>query len=313
MEINTQQSGETWQVSINGRLDGYWADHLISALEDIVRQGAHHIRLDMANVAYISSAGIRVLLMFYKQLGSIQGSFFVTSPSENVRKVLEMSGLKVLFAAPVSKPDDTKTSATSARKLEGPTAIFEVFDLSPNAKLQCKVIGNPDLLNGCRFTEGDVHNISFPETSFGVGLGAFGSDFRDCQNRFGEFLTAAGAASYLPTDNTNVPDYMLSTGTLVPEMKVLYGLKCEGDFSHLVRFEAKKDAGSITLSDLINQCLEIIKVNSVGMVAVAESAGLMGASLRKSPAVAAAAGAPFEHPGVREWISFSSERSHTRG
>src|SRR3954451_4936093 len=105
MEIKIEQSGEIREVSVNGRLDGYWADHLISSLEEVVRGGAHHIRLNMAEVVYISSAGIRVLLIFYKQLSAIQGSFSVSNPSEHVRKVLEMAGLKVLLTTSVAKTD----------------------------------------------------------------------------------------------------------------------------------------------------------------------------------------------------------------
>src|SRR5215471_7650643 len=143
MEINTQQSGEIWEVSINGRLDGYWADHLTSALEDIVRQGAHHIRLNMADIVYISSAGIRVLLIFYKQLGSIKGSFSVSSPSENVRKVLEMSGLKMLFTAPATKTEESAGGKPSAKQFESANATFEVFELAPSAKMYCRNVGNP--------------------------------------------------------------------------------------------------------------------------------------------------------------------------
>jgi len=314
MEINIQQSGEVWEVSINGRLDGYWADHLISSLEEVVRGGAHHIRLNMAEVVYISSAGIRVLLIFYKQLSGIQGSFSVSNPSEHVRKVLEMSGLKVLLTTSTPKSDKPSVAKPAGfRQVETSNATFDIYDLNANAQLKCRTIGNPDLLNGCRFEEKDCQAVSFPESTFGVGLGAFGSNFADCRGRFGEFLTVAGAATYLPTDGTNVADYSLATGTMVPELQVLYGFTCEGPFSHLVRFEAKKDVGPVALSNLVKECMTLFDSDALGIVIAAESGGLMGASLRKSPAMAAAVGAPFEHPGIRQWMSFSAERVYSPG
>jgi hypothetical protein len=46
---------------------------------------------------------------------------------------------------------------------------------------------------------------------------------------------------------------------------------------------------------------------------VVESAGLVGAALRRSPAAAAGVNdAPFKYPEVRSWLSFSTERLYSR-
>ena len=58
--------------------------------------------------------------------------------------------------------------------------------------------------------------MTFSNSSFGLGLGAFGSSFADCAGRFGEFLAVCGAVTYLPADGTNVPDYMLAAGNFIP-------------------------------------------------------------------------------------------------
>jgi len=47
-------------------------------------------------------------------------------------------------------------------------------------------------------------------------------------------------------------------------------------------------------------------------VLVAESAGLAGAALRKSPAGGEDPRAPFAYPEIREWLSFSSERAYAQ-
>jgi len=49
------------------------------------------------------------------------------------------------------------------------------------------------------------------------------------------------------------------------------------------------------------------------MVMVVESAGLVGAALRRSPAAAAGTSdAPFRYPEIRSWLSFSTERLYSR-
>src|SRR5262249_9891187 len=151
------------------------------------------------------------------------------------------------------------------------------------ARLTCRVVGEPTLLSSCTFAAADCHVIRFAPSTFGLGLGALGANFADCRGRFGEFLAVAGAAAYLPTDRAGVPDYLVSAGALVPELSVLYALVCEGGFSALVRFEASAERGRISLSNLVGEGLEIVDADVLGMVVVAESAGLVGAALRRSP------------------------------
>ena len=158
----------------------------------------------------------------------------------------------------------------------------------------------------------DSRSVPFPEQTFAVGLGAFGGNFSECKDRFGEFLTVAGAAAYLPTDGSNVPDYLLTTGTFVPSVEVLYALACRGQFAHLARFENKKETRPVTLIDLLTTSFDIARTDTIGVVIVAESAGLMGAALRRSPALGPSAEAPFTHPQIRQWLSFTAERAYSR-
>jgi anti-anti-sigma factor len=310
VEITHEKAGDILQVTITGRLDAYWADHLSRALEEAVRGGAHRILLNMAAVSYMSSVGIRVLLRFHKQLRGIQGSFAVSNPSEAVKGVLDLAGLGVLLAAEaVASPP---SGAAAARAIDRQTARYEVFDLAPRAVLRCRVIGEPQALSAGRFGAEHCQTIKFAAPTFGVGLGAFGAEFAECQGRFGEFLAAAGAAAYLPTDGSNVPDYVVSAGALVPELHVLYALACEGPLAQLARFEAQPGRQAVQLSEIADACLGIAAAETAGIVMVAESAGLMGAALRRSPAGDSAAPSPFGFPQIRDWLSFTPERAFPR-
>src|SRR5207247_10646596 len=93
MEITSQQAGDFVDVTVKGRLDGYWADHLTKRLEDIMRQGADRIRLDLSGVTYLSSLRIRVLVQFHQKLHSIHGVIPVSSPSDPAQKDLSITGL----------------------------------------------------------------------------------------------------------------------------------------------------------------------------------------------------------------------------
>jgi anti-anti-sigma factor len=312
MEITKQQLDDALELKVKGRLDGYWADHLASGLEEVVREGAHKIRLNLADVTYLSSAGIRVILQFYKQLKGIHGFLAVSSPSEPVKRILELSGLQDLLITRIAAAGPLLSAPSRVKQLDRETATYEVFELAPGPSLKCRAVGDPLLLNGCRFREEHCRVMSFPASTFAVGLGAFGNDFGDCRGRFGEFLAVAGAAAYLPTDGTNVPDYLVAAGTFVPDLKVLYCLACEGQFARLVRFEAKKGSGTVKLAELMEACLEIAGAETAGVAMIAESAGLVGAALRRSPALQESATAPFGDTQIRDWLSFTAERAYAR-
>jgi anti-anti-sigma factor len=308
VEIVTQQLADALEVRVSGRLDNYWGEHLQRNLEELIRGGAHHLRLDFSGVSYLSSAGVGLLVRFYRQLKAIGGSFVIITPSHHVKLVIDLCHLAplLLSAQPAAAPP---LSTAEPRRFTSSAASFEVIEHSATKSLSYEVIGDPALLKGSGFGREDCRTVRFPAATFGLGLGAFGNGFEDSHSRFGEFLAVEGAAAYLPTDGTNVPDFMISQGDLVPELNTLYGLRCEGDFSHLLRFEASRSTGAIALADIVGTALEVSGSPTIGLVMIAESAGLVGAALRRSPSPE---GASFQYPDIRAWMSFSTERLYTR-
>jgi len=309
MEIRKQRIGDVLELEIQGRLDGYWADHLSQSLDDVVREGTRNLRLNLSGVSYLSSAGIRVLVRAHKQLSAIQGSLSVSAPSEAVRSILELTGLMDLLVPAVTP--GLKAESSGARILEKENIRFEVISLTPEARLSCQVIGDPAQLLGGGFREEDCRTVAFSKSSFGLGLGAFGSSFADCAGRFGEFLAVGGAVTYLPADGTNVPDYMLAAGNFIPRIEVLYSILCEGDFQIVAHFERKDTGSAPKLSEIVEGCLEIAEAEALGIVMIAESAGLIGTALRRSPALRDSGNALFAFPQVRDWLSFAAEPVYT--
>jgi len=313
MEITRQPHGDVLVLYATGRLDAYWATHLGNEISDVLRQGTRHIELNLKEVAYISSAGIRVLLQSHKQLKAIEGSFAVTEPSENVTAVLTLAGVaELLVDKPDARPAQAAATSQDGSALQRDNAIYQVLQTVPYAAFKGRVIGNPGLLAGCRYLKEYCHEVSFGAAVLGIGLGAFGNDFEDSQARFGEFLAVAGSAAYMPTDGTNVADYSLSKGEFVPRLQVLYGIACEGEFSKVVQFERKDDSQRVKLHEIVETCQEIAGNQTIALAMLVESAGLTGACLLRSPALPAPIGAPFEHPGIRQWLSFTSERAYPR-
>lgn len=319
MEISRRYSRDTVELSVAGRLDGYWSDHLASALDEEIRLGRHHLLLDLSEVVFLSSAGIGVLVKSYNDLDSIRGSLSIWKASERVRKVIEICGLDQMLLAKEDILQDGKrvpySTSSLVRHVERAEASFDVYALAAEAGLTCRILGDAKLIDGCRFSKENCYSMDFPDSSFAIGLGALGENFDECRTRFGEFIAVAGAIAYQPTDGTNVPDHLVAAGKSLSHVQVCYGIACEelsaGPFSMLLRFQAGQ-GGPVSLTELVDSCLEIAESPRLGIVMVAEAAGLVGASLRRSPAQAKEEPRPFDFPQVREWLSFTAERTHTR-
>src|SRR5262245_49346077 len=248
MQITKRQSGKIVELLVEGRMDVHWSEHLAAAVREEMRQGSHHIRLDLSRVPYLSSAGIGVLVRLHHEFRSIQGSFAVANCSATALKSLEITNLAgLLVAKETPEPAEAAEHAATApppeaaKGFEKNGAVFEVFSLRPEAKLECRTVGDPRSLEQSGFNKACCHTLQVSQGAFAIGLGALGEDFGDCAERFGEFIAAGGAVAYLPTDGTNAPDFLLAGGTTLPEAQVCYAITCEGagtqPFQNLIRFE----------------------------------------------------------------------------
>ena len=312
MEITRQKTDQHLVIQLAGRMDANWCGHVQNALAAAVREGEHRVHLDMARVDYVSSAGLRVLLSFYKQLKGIDGLFRVVRPAAAVRSVLELAGLELLIA-----PEETRASTveSAGETQSSRSAKFELFRGAVEASTaHAKVAGQANALHAG--ASAAPSSTRFGPGTFALGVGALGSTEAECAARYGEFLAVAGVAAFQPTDGSSRPDFVVTQKSLVPEGRLLVGLSGAGEFSLLARFEATAEARSIGLHELASTLLDLSRAKTIAFAAVTETAGLVAASLRQSPASATAAsatagtsGGRFGFPQIRDWLSFTSERA----
>lgn len=114
MEIRRHPRADHLEIAVEGRLDGYWAQHLSSSIAEVMREGTHAVRLNLSGTSYISSAGVGVLVEMYKNFTAVNGSFIVIEPSRQVRQIVEVVGLAgMLFGG---GPVGAVTAAAPARE-----------------------------------------------------------------------------------------------------------------------------------------------------------------------------------------------------
>ena len=77
-------------VRIQGRMDTITAPELLQRFQALPCK-AEAIEVNVTNMAYVSSAGLRVLLMMYKSLED-KSQFKMVGVSEEIREILEVTG-----------------------------------------------------------------------------------------------------------------------------------------------------------------------------------------------------------------------------
>ncbi len=93
-ELDGPKGWKVWKVI--GRIDTQTADTAYEKGEAVVNANEKTV-LDMSEMEYLSSAGLRVLLRLSKMAVKSGKSFTVAGPAGMVRTVLEDSGMDVLL------------------------------------------------------------------------------------------------------------------------------------------------------------------------------------------------------------------------
>lgn len=92
MDVTERRQDGVVILSVRGRLDSSTSDEFEKNLLGLVGSGEDSFVLDLKELDYISSAGLRVLLKAAKELKRKDGRLCLCSVKDYVREIFEMSG-----------------------------------------------------------------------------------------------------------------------------------------------------------------------------------------------------------------------------
>lgn len=96
MIINKDQAGEKLTLSLDGRLDTTTAPQLQEQLIPEFDK-VKYIQLDFARLTYVSSAGLRVLLIGEKTAKAKDGKMILVNVSADIKEIFEMTGFSEIL------------------------------------------------------------------------------------------------------------------------------------------------------------------------------------------------------------------------
>jgi anti-sigma B factor antagonist len=98
MEIQTHEFTRVNVIAVTGRVDSATAPELESKLKELVDGGKNKLVLDLKNVEYMSSAGLRTMVSTLKAVKRVNGDLRLANPSPRVEEVLRLAGLTSIFS-----------------------------------------------------------------------------------------------------------------------------------------------------------------------------------------------------------------------
>lgn len=112
MDIRITEEGKVCVMALSGRMDATTVNQFDEAYRALVAEGKKCVLVDMGELAYISSAGLRSILTFVKLLKSSGGTLVFCALQPMVSEVFRISGFSSMLA--VHKTSNEALSALNS-------------------------------------------------------------------------------------------------------------------------------------------------------------------------------------------------------
>ena len=117
MNIEHRQVDGVTVVNLSGRLDSATSGDVMDQLNGPVNAGATRLIVNLKDLTYISSAGLRSILVAAKMTKTLNGGMRLCEPNALVSKTLEVSGFDNLI-----KIDSLESQSLEAFRGDRPPA-----------------------------------------------------------------------------------------------------------------------------------------------------------------------------------------------
>ncbi len=105
LSINTEKKATSLVLTLSGRIDASCAKDLETECLEWIEKGEKQMVMDLSQVNFISSAGLRVILLVAKRLEPNGGRVKLAGLNATLMDVFEISGFSKLFVIVPSVQD----------------------------------------------------------------------------------------------------------------------------------------------------------------------------------------------------------------
>lgn len=98
MDVAIQRAGAVMTANVQGRIDGTTVGAFHREIEDFLEDSVHGLILDLTETTFVSSAGLRVVLIIARSLARTGGRIVLCGLSAQVREAFRISGFDKVIA-----------------------------------------------------------------------------------------------------------------------------------------------------------------------------------------------------------------------
>ena len=105
VSVTTERNDDVLSADVEGRIDGSNVVQFEEAVRTAIEDSDRAVIMDFENLVYISSAGLRAILLTAKSLQNRDAKLLLCSLSDRIREVFEISGFDKILPIHPSKAE----------------------------------------------------------------------------------------------------------------------------------------------------------------------------------------------------------------
>lgn len=313
LEITEYSIADKLLTKLSGRLDGVNSDDINKYIASILDKGRRNVIFDFSDVSFLSSAGLRVLLINQKKMTAAGGEIAIFKITSNIREVFRLSGFLKIFRI-IENEDEFEDKSDSNHSVDLSSIELENLSLeilkAGDFKGKVEAIGTSDKIELSAYQESDSVIINAKDAEYFFGFAAIGDDWNNNCNYFGESVIINNSLFVYPAVKRPAVDFMIYSDEMTDtKYSVLNGFKFSGEPASYVSFRIKDEFVEITT--LLDSIAEALKTTSFAFTIIAESKGLRGMNLKQVPIVENKpqnGKSIFENDNFSEWVNFPVDK-----
>jgi anti-sigma B factor antagonist len=108
MDISEDRKGDVLVLALSGKLDATTSKTFEDKILGLIDSGSLRLVVDLAQLEYVSSSGLRVFLLAAKRLQGAQGKIVLCALKDHVRQVFDLAGFSSILSIYASRDEAIK-------------------------------------------------------------------------------------------------------------------------------------------------------------------------------------------------------------
>ena len=109
MDISEDRKADLVILALSGKLDATTAKTFEDRILGVINGGTQRLVVDLSQLDYVSSSGLRVFILAAKRLQTVDGKIVLCSMKDHVRQVFDLAGFSSMLSIYASRDEAIKS------------------------------------------------------------------------------------------------------------------------------------------------------------------------------------------------------------